>query len=265
MRRDGIAPRPPAGIGERAWWLEEVLARTPLCAWPGPTRSSTAGSPDEWVATVRRGLARAAAAQRDPVWAAALVDGLADDVAAHGRPDDRLLVEALYDALPPDDLAARAAAALRRGLAGATAAGVEHVLALLPAALAAGASPTPSSRRSRTRSAAAAPAGGWPALCELAALRLPADLAPRAAALVERAARRACPTDPGGAVVGPLRRHPALPPRDDRGARVTDDRRPTVDVQRRHAEDEYAAELAALADGDDRPGRRAGGCRPGRW
>src|SRR5262249_59366693 len=30
MRRDGISPRPPAGIGERAWWLEELVTRTPL-------------------------------------------------------------------------------------------------------------------------------------------------------------------------------------------------------------------------------------------
>ena len=36
MRRDGIAPRPPAGTGERAWWLEEILARTPLRVWPDP-------------------------------------------------------------------------------------------------------------------------------------------------------------------------------------------------------------------------------------
>ena len=27
MRRDGIAMKPPAGTGERAWWLEEILAR----------------------------------------------------------------------------------------------------------------------------------------------------------------------------------------------------------------------------------------------
>src|SRR5205807_2328349 len=36
MRRDGIVARPPAGTGERAWWLEEILAHTPLSVWPSP-------------------------------------------------------------------------------------------------------------------------------------------------------------------------------------------------------------------------------------
>ena len=46
----------------------------------------------------------------------------------------------------------------------------------------------------------AAAAGGPTGLCELAALRLPADLAPRAAALAERL-RAARPRDPGVAAV----------------------------------------------------------------
>jgi hypothetical protein len=198
MRRDGIAPRPPAGTGERAWWLEEVLARTPLSTWPADLLDRR--MPEQWIPTVRRGLARAAAAQRDPVWAAALVDGLADDAVTHGRPDDRLLVEALYDALPADDLTERAAAALRRGLAEATAAGVDHVLALLPR-------PWPPGVADAVFAAIEEQflrrGGGWriAALCELAALRLPADLAPRAAALVERH-REVLPTDPRGAAVG---------------------------------------------------------------
>jgi Family of unknown function (DUF5691) len=194
MRRDGIAPRPPAGVGERAWWLEEILARTPLRVWPEPGAFLARGMSRTWVATVRQGLARAAAAQRDGAWATALVEPLVADVAAAGRPDDRLLLEALYEALPADDLAARATVALRRGLAEATAVGVEHVLALCP--------------RPWPRPVAEAVFGvldgqlshrspGWrvAGLCELAALRLPADLAPRAVALAERL-RGARPNDP---------------------------------------------------------------------
>ncbi|HEX6499747.1 MAG TPA: DUF5691 domain-containing protein [Micromonosporaceae bacterium] len=126
MRRDGVAPRPPAGTGERAWWLEEILARTPLSTWD--PQLPRLPMPDEWAATVRRGLARAAAAQGDPGWASALLELLPD---APDRPDDRLLVEALYAALPPDELTARAERALRRDPAAV--AGVDRMLELCAA------------------------------------------------------------------------------------------------------------------------------------
>lgn len=199
MRRDGITPRPPAGVGERAWWLEEILARTPLRVWPEPHDFLARRISEAWVPTVRRGLARAAALQQDGAWAAALADSLTAEVAAQGRPDDRLLLEALYDALPADDLAVRAMAALHRGLAGATALGVEHVLALCPR-------PWPPAVAEAVLQALedhlGHRGGAWrvAALCELAALRLPANLAPHAAALVERL-RAVRPNDPGLAAV----------------------------------------------------------------
>jgi hypothetical protein len=199
MRRDGIAARPPAGTGARAWWLEEVLARTPLRVWPGPAALLGPGAAGEWAVPLRRGLARAAAGQRDGGWAAALVDPLTADVAAHGHPEDRLLLEALYDALPPDALARRAAAVLRRGLADARAVGVERVLALCPG-------PWPDDVADAVFAALGEQVGargaGWRAaeLCELAALRLPAGAAPQARALAERL-RAVRPDDPGVAVV----------------------------------------------------------------
>jgi hypothetical protein len=202
MRRDGIAPRPPAGTGERAWWLAEILARTPLRAWPEPRAFLARQVSEEWIKTVRRGLARAAATQRDRGWAAALVDPLSADMTPDWQPADRLLLEALYDVLPAEDLAVRAAAALRHGLARATAVGVEHVLGLCPrpwppavAEAVLGALEDQYGRRG----------GGWRAagLCELAALRLPADLAPHAGALAARL-RAASPKDPGVAIVDRL-------------------------------------------------------------
>jgi hypothetical protein len=118
---------------------------------------------------------------------------------AGGRPDDRLLLEALYDALPPDALATLAVGVLRRGLAGAAAVGVEHVLELCPRpwppALADAVFATLGDLSDRR-------AAGWrlAGLCELAALRLPATEADRAAALVA-----ALPTgDPITAIVGQL-------------------------------------------------------------
>jgi hypothetical protein len=185
-------------MGERAWWLEEILARTALDVWPAPADFLSRQIRPEWTATVRRGLARAAGHQRDGRWAAALVDKLTADVLARGQPEDRMMLEALYDALPAQDLAERAAGALRRGLAGATAVGVEHVLALCPR-------PWPPAAVEAVFSALDEQLGrrsaGWQVagLCELAALRVPPDLAPRAAALAARQ-RAAHPTDPGVAV-----------------------------------------------------------------
>jgi Family of unknown function (DUF5691) len=199
MRRDGIASKPPAGTGERAWWLEEILARAPLPVWPAPAGFLARPVSDEWAVTVRRGLARAAAAQRDVAWALALVDPLIVDVATDGQPDDRLLLKALYDVLPPEELAARATASLDRGLVGAMAVELEHVLALCPR-------PWPPAVAEAVVAALedhlANRGSGWRAapLCELAALRLPADFAPRAAALVERV-RAVRPGDPGVAFI----------------------------------------------------------------
>jgi hypothetical protein len=108
MRRDGIVPRPPSGIGARAWWLEQVLARAPLDAMDDltPDAVRAASTMDDWTWITYRGLARAAAARGDRAWAAVLIDLL------QGRPDarDRQLVERLHGALAPEDLVARAIA-----------------------------------------------------------------------------------------------------------------------------------------------------------
>lgn len=197
MRRDGITPRPPVGVGERAWWLEELLTRTPLRVWGEPDEFLRLPVTDEWAAVLRRGLARAAAGQRDARWATALTGQLTEEVAAGGRPDDRLLLEALYDALPSDALSAIAVEVLRRGLAGAAAVGVEHVLELCPR-------PWPPPLLDAVFAALDDLGGrrsaGWrlAGLCELAALRLPADAADRAVKLAAGLAS----DDPMSSIVG---------------------------------------------------------------
>jgi hypothetical protein len=132
MQRDGVATKAPAGTGQRAWWLEEVLARTPLAVWGVPDDLLRRQIPDEWAGVVRRGLGRAAAAQSSGEWAAALVDRLWPEATAAQRPDDRLLLEALYEALPVPQRAERAAQVLRDDPGRATAAGVERLLELCP-------------------------------------------------------------------------------------------------------------------------------------
>jgi hypothetical protein len=132
MQRDGVAARAPAGTGQRAWWLEEVLARTPLTTWGSPDDLLQRQIPEEWAGVVRRGLGRAAATQGSGEWAAVLVDRLWPEATAAQRPDDRLLLEALYEALPVQQRADRAAQVLRNDPGRATAAGVERLLELCP-------------------------------------------------------------------------------------------------------------------------------------
>ncbi|GAA0913373.1 DUF5691 domain-containing protein [Nonomuraea longicatena] len=79
MRRDGIRPHPPRGVGERAWWLQQVVSRTPLAVWGDPG-AVLAAPLDEWEGEVRSGWVRAAVSQRHPEWARALfaLDPIAD-------------------------------------------------------------------------------------------------------------------------------------------------------------------------------------------
>jgi hypothetical protein len=76
--RDGVIRRPSSGTGERAWWLHQLVAATPLPAW------DTVGLSAEQAVTLpvtgdlgvplRRGFAQAADTQRDQRWATAFLD-----------------------------------------------------------------------------------------------------------------------------------------------------------------------------------------------
>jgi Family of unknown function (DUF5691) len=103
MRRDGVAPKPPAGtkVGEKAWWVREILARTPLSVWPADLLDRKVA--DGWHTDLHTGLAHAAREQDDPAWA--------DRLLASVETND--LVELLYPALS----AARRVSAVTRALA----------------------------------------------------------------------------------------------------------------------------------------------------
>ena len=115
LRRDGVGTSPARGIGIGAWLLEEVVAGTPLIAWHDFGRSPAAvvelARGNDWETALLHGWAKAAIAQRDPVWAGALVGNDA-------RSDGPALREAvrwdLHLILPPDELARIAADFLRR-------------------------------------------------------------------------------------------------------------------------------------------------------
>ena len=83
MVRDGVVPKPPPGLGERAWWFHQVVAATPLHTWTDAPASLVARADP----LLRRAWATAAARQRDEEWAIALL--AADDV------DEPALLEAV--------------------------------------------------------------------------------------------------------------------------------------------------------------------------
>lgn len=91
MRRDGIRAAPPgAGVGERAFWLRQVVAATPLSAWPALLAAGSGTAPDaaavvampvdgDWAEVLRSGWVDAAVRQRNAAWALALLPVAAHD------------------------------------------------------------------------------------------------------------------------------------------------------------------------------------------
>lgn len=79
MQRDGVAPVPPSGRGERSWWLGQLVEATPLAVWRerfgGRTAEEVVALPvaDGWGAELHAAWCRAAVRQRDPEWARALL------------------------------------------------------------------------------------------------------------------------------------------------------------------------------------------------
>ncbi|MEY9845630.1 hypothetical protein ABH940_002708 [Streptacidiphilus sp. BW17] len=102
MQRDGIAAGSPTGRGDRAFWLGEIVAATPLRLWTeliGPPEEVLALSPTpEWARELFDAWARAAVRQHDAAWASALLT----IHAAHGATGTPARLVAV---LPPDERA----------------------------------------------------------------------------------------------------------------------------------------------------------------
>ncbi|MFF0472314.1 DUF5691 domain-containing protein [Streptomyces sp. NPDC004284] len=79
MQRDGLVATPPAGRGERSWWLGQLVEAAPLPFWPtrfgGRTPEEIVALPvaDDWQAELHAAWCRAAVRQRDPDWSRALL------------------------------------------------------------------------------------------------------------------------------------------------------------------------------------------------
>ncbi|MEV6288905.1 DUF5691 domain-containing protein [Streptomyces sp. NPDC051896] len=79
MERDGVVPTPPAGRGERSWWLGQLVEAAPLGTWPGRLGGRTAAEivalpvTDGWQGELHAAWCRAAVRQRDAEWSRALL------------------------------------------------------------------------------------------------------------------------------------------------------------------------------------------------
>ena len=123
--RDGIAAKPPKGMGERAYWLTEMLALVALGRWTQRfgTDARTlirAAMKSEWAVPVLQGWSQAAVTVGDQPWAAALWDAWLDDVKP-GDASARLessargaAMMALHRVMSAADAEARALALMRR-------------------------------------------------------------------------------------------------------------------------------------------------------
>lgn len=103
---DGVDRQPRRGMGERAWWLAQVVAATPLDHWDDPAVAVAAAATAEQGEAVLRGWAVAASRQQRPDWATALLVARSP-----GLPDD---ASGLLQVLDPPARAAWLAGALER-------------------------------------------------------------------------------------------------------------------------------------------------------
>ncbi|MEO0985477.1 MAG: DUF5691 domain-containing protein [Cyanobacteria bacterium J06639_14] len=95
--RDGINPTPPKGKGQRAWWLEQMLASVPLNVWQAEPAAIVRAIPGHpWQTLLLRGWSQATQHQNHAAWADALLDqfGL--------EPFDQSHFTELLTLLPPE-------------------------------------------------------------------------------------------------------------------------------------------------------------------
>ncbi|WP_433857826.1 DUF5691 domain-containing protein [Streptomyces kronopolitis] len=79
MQRDGMALKPPAGRGERSWWLGQLVEAAPLAGWRArfgdraPAAIVALPVADGWRTELHDAWCRAAVRQRNADWARALL------------------------------------------------------------------------------------------------------------------------------------------------------------------------------------------------
>ncbi|MET9799389.1 DUF5691 domain-containing protein [Streptomyces sp. NPDC006368] len=105
MQRDGVLPHPPAGRGERSWWLGQLVEAAPLSVWStrlgGRTPDEIVALPvaDDWRDELHAAWCRAAVRQHDAAWSRALLGPPATP------PDSLAERSRLLSTLPADERA----------------------------------------------------------------------------------------------------------------------------------------------------------------
>ncbi len=83
LERDGVAPKPPEGVGQRAWWLRQILAAVPPGVWTRdwqlePAALIRLADATDYAEDLLTGWTLAAARCRDAAWAMALFERWAE-------------------------------------------------------------------------------------------------------------------------------------------------------------------------------------------
>lgn len=85
MLHDGVVKRPPAGRGERAWWLGQLVEAAPLSCWrerfgglaPAEIVALPVAEGEGWQEELHAAWCRAAVRQRDAEWSKAMLGSAA--------------------------------------------------------------------------------------------------------------------------------------------------------------------------------------------
>ncbi len=110
-QRDGIVAKPPAGTGERAWWLTQILALVPPAHWTerfgvASGELIAAAQFGEWAAALLGGWSSAALLHRAADWMLALWDWWVQSHLVATAGSARKKLAAALGAVPADELLA---------------------------------------------------------------------------------------------------------------------------------------------------------------
>ncbi|TMC39209.1 MAG: hypothetical protein E6J28_03970 [Chloroflexi bacterium] len=111
MVADGIEPKAPKGVGERAYWMRQVLALVPPSHWPPDYFN--AGVKSDWAEALLIGWSEAAVRFQDAKWCALLIEHFMD---VRNRQPQRQLpsLQELIRAMPRPAIEAAIVDQLRR-------------------------------------------------------------------------------------------------------------------------------------------------------
>src|SRR5436305_5120064 len=108
-QKDGIVVEPPKHVGERAFWLGQVLAKVPPQHWAqlfgvSPAQLIAAAKENEWEATLIAGWLHATTLYKQQQWAQALWERWLQQSSDTPPPFDTSLATQLLSMLPQQDI-----------------------------------------------------------------------------------------------------------------------------------------------------------------